>query len=153
MCNNVRVRVAFKSKRAEQAKFVGEKVDYLFRNVVKPSGDEFTYEEVHQGTGISASYLHRLRKGQVANPGREKLESLSRFFGVDVEYWFQPTTYIAAADPQRPFLAVAHRKLDEGNYTPEQIQFIVHVLDYLRGQIQTREGSPPSIEDLGSDKG
>jgi transcriptional regulator with XRE-family HTH domain len=145
--------VVFKSKRAEQAEFVGEKVDHLFRTVRKPSGEEFTYEEVHQGTGISASYLHRLRNKKIANPGREKLEALSTFFGVNVEYWFQPTTSVTTPDPQRPYLAIAHRKLDEGNYTPEQIAFIVQVLDYLREQTQATHPPGSSIKDEKADEG
>lgn len=133
-CISARVRclVGFRSKRAEQAEFIGEKVDYLFRTVRKPTGEQYTNEEVHQATGISAPYLSRLRKKKVSNPGRDVLEALSIFFRVGPEYWFRSGTYITPSEEQQAQVAVIHRKLDEGNYTPEQVRFIAQMLEHLR---------------------
>ena len=139
--------MGFKSKRAEQAAFIGDKVDHLFRTVVKADGNEYSYEEVSRAAGISSSYLHRLRNKKISNPGRDVIQALSTFFGVSVEYWFSPTTYVTEDERRRGQLAVAHRKLDEGAYTPEQLRFIVQMLDHLRAL--TGAPPPPSSPEPG----
>jgi transcriptional regulator with XRE-family HTH domain len=133
--------VGFKSKRAEQATFIGAKVDYLFRTIVSPTGAEYSYEEVSRAAGISGSYLHRLRNSKISNPGRDVIHALSLFFGVNVEYWFSATTYVTEDDQRQAQLAIAHRTLDEGEYTPEQIRFIVQMLEHLR---ELTGGSSPA---------
>ena len=119
-------------KNEEQAQFIGAKVDHLFRTIRSPGGADYSYEDVSRATGISASYLHRLRNNKISNPGRDVIDALSTFFGVRVDYWFSPTTYVTEDDQRHAQLAIAHRKLDEVAYTPEQIRFIVQMLEHLR---------------------
>ncbi len=134
--------MGFKSKRAEQATFIGDKLEYLFRTMRKPSGDEYSFEEVSRATGISPSYLHRLRHKKISNPGRDVIHALSTFFGIGVEYWFSPTTEVTEAQRRQGQLTLVHRTLDAGDYTPEQLRFIVQMLEHLREL--TTPALPPS---------
>ncbi len=138
--------MGFKSKHAEQAAFIGEKLDYLFRTIVSPAGTEYSYEDVSRATHISPSYLHRLRHKKISNPGRDVIQALSQFFGVPVEYWFSPTTYVSADTQRQAHLAIAHRTLDEGEYTPEQIRFIVQMLEHLRELTNAAPGPESPLE-------
>jgi len=73
-------------KRREQAAFISEKVDYLFRHVRDSSGHEYTLEEVAQGIGKPAAHMAELRRGHVAVPGAEVLGAVRDVFGVDRMY-------------------------------------------------------------------
>ena len=68
-----------------------EKIDWLFENLRRPDGKEYTYRDVESGTDkvgyrVSAAYLCNLRKGKCDNPGWLVLRSLAQFFGVSVTY-------------------------------------------------------------------
>lgn len=121
-------------KRAALAAFVGEKVDYLFRHVLHPSGREYTVEEVAQAIGTPTSYVLRLRRGHVANAESEVLGAVSDFFGVDHGYWFRVATYIDGDDPHYPYAARPQREL-----TPGEVAFMVQML----AQVQDRLSAPP----------
>lgn len=78
---------------------LADKLDVLFSTVLSPDGDAYTYSEVAQGTNhvVSASYAWNLRTGKKANPSREKLTALARFFGVQPSYFFEE-------EPIRPWV-------------------------------------------------
>ncbi len=69
---------------------IDEKLRFLFTTHLSPDGDEYTYEEVAQGTGgvISPSYVWNLRNGKKLNPSRSKMEILAKFFDVSPSYFF-----------------------------------------------------------------
>ncbi|MDP3013154.1 MAG: helix-turn-helix transcriptional regulator [Candidatus Subteraquimicrobiales bacterium] len=69
---------------------VDEKLKFLFRTNLSPDGDEYTYEEVSEGTGdvISPSYVWNLKNGKKLNPSRAKMEALAKFFDVSPSYFF-----------------------------------------------------------------
>jgi len=132
-----RCYMRFMSKKREQAAFIGEKVDYLFQHVLKPSGEAYTSEEVGEAIGKPASYVVRLRRKHIHNPGVEVLGALSDFFRVDRMYWFRPTTYIDENDPNYPYADVPQREV-----TPEEVAFVAEILT----RIQQHEGHSNNVE-------
>jgi len=69
---------------------VSEKIDHLFRNVLRADGREFTYDDVEHGTAgrVSRSYIWKLRHGRNRNPSLDVIEAMSAFFHVPPSYFF-----------------------------------------------------------------
>ena len=69
---------------------VAQLVNDLFDTHRKPDGKEYTHKEVSVATGgaIDPSYLSKLRNDKIANPGRDTLLALCRFFRVPPSYFF-----------------------------------------------------------------
>ena len=63
------------------------RLQQLFARVRRPDGRAWTLKEVARETGLSVSYIWRLRSGKTANPTRDVMERLARFFGVPVTYF------------------------------------------------------------------
>jgi ESX-1-secreted protein regulator len=84
-------------ERAEERP-LGERLEHLFRTVLRSDGREYSNEEVaaaiarDQQVGISASYIWYLRTGQRDNPTFKHLNALARFFGVPPAYFFDEQT-------------------------------------------------------------
>lgn len=64
-----------------------ESIRRLFETVRRPDGKAWTLQEVAQRTGLSVSYIWRLRSGRATNPTTLVLERLADFFGVPVSYF------------------------------------------------------------------
>ena len=81
-------------RSGEDRETFSEKLDHLFKTVIKPDGTEYTYEEVEEGTGkaMTASYIWRLRTGKARNPGYRVIKALSDFFNVEPNYFFRDGT-------------------------------------------------------------
>lgn len=69
-----------------------EKVDYLIREVHPRGRGPYTHPEISQATGLSTGVLSALRSGKNANPTKDTLERLARFFGVPVAFFFDDQT-------------------------------------------------------------
>ena len=74
-------------------KTLSQKIDWLFDNIHRPDGKEYTYQEVENATRelgypISAPYIWNLRKGKSDNPSWMVLQTLARFFGISVTYFY-----------------------------------------------------------------
>jgi transcriptional regulator with XRE-family HTH domain len=67
---------------------IGELIEELFRTHRKADGKEYTNKEVCEALDILPSHLSRLRSGKIANPGRDVLVLLCRFFKVPPSYFF-----------------------------------------------------------------
>jgi transcriptional regulator with XRE-family HTH domain len=69
------------------------RLDLLFRTKHPAGAAEPSYQEVADalaqagGPKISSAYLYMLRTGRRANPHRELLTALARYFGVPVSYF------------------------------------------------------------------
>lgn len=67
---------------------LAEKIDKLFRIVLRPDRECYSHEEVatacREATGesFSTTYLWQLRTGRRDNPTKRHLEALAQFFGV-----------------------------------------------------------------------
>ncbi len=55
--------------------------------MTKPDGNEFTAQEIQRGTGITPSYIGRLRSGQANNPTLKVIRALACFFDVPSSYF------------------------------------------------------------------
>lgn len=130
-------RLTMSRQQADQAAFIGEKVDYLFRQVRHPSGREYTVEEVGRALGKPAAYVSRLRRGHVASPGAEVVGALGDFFGVDRMYWFRPVTYLDEHDPNYPYPPRPPREV-----TPEEVEFVAQMVAQLQDRLAAQPGDP-----------
>jgi transcriptional regulator with XRE-family HTH domain len=70
-----------------------DKLDGLFRRVLRPDGKSYSYDDVASaiqaaGTTISGSYIWQLRKGEKDNPTIKHVKALAEFFGVEPVYFF-----------------------------------------------------------------
>jgi len=107
-------------KNEEQARFIGAKVDHLFRTITRPDGKPYTYEQVAEGTGLNFPYLRKPRVRKVASPSRQVLERLTTFFGITPDYWFRTDQTLPADAQERHQLSLLLRKLEQAHLTPEQ---------------------------------
>jgi transcriptional regulator with XRE-family HTH domain len=92
-------------------KSIAELVNDLFRTHRKPDGREYTSSDVSRALNgeLDPTYIAKLRRGGIPNPGRNTLLLLCRFFGVAPSYFFpeldgpQPSDPISEAqeDPLR----------------------------------------------------
>lgn len=71
---------------------VTERLQRLFEMARRPDGKRWTLKQVAEATGLSLSYVWRLRSGKAVNPTRLVLEKLASFFGV-------PVTYLVSTGP------------------------------------------------------
>jgi transcriptional regulator with XRE-family HTH domain len=78
----------------EAGKDFAQRLDDLFKRFTHPDGQEYSYEEVQNGTGkaVTAAYIWRLRTGKATNPGYWVIKALSDFFGVNPNYFFENET-------------------------------------------------------------
>lgn len=120
-----------------RASLYGQKLDTLFKSILPPnSKKEYTLEQVaeglrKQGTPVSLSQIGKIRRGEVDDPGISTLQALSDFFGVDFTYWTSPTTNLSPSTIEESRIARIQRQVAQGDYTPEQLQFIETMLRSL----------------------
>ncbi len=127
-------------KADEQARFIGAKVDHLFRTIRSPSGKPYTYEQVAAGTGLNFSYLRKLRVGKVASPSRQVLERLTTFFGITPDYWFHADQTLPADVQERHHLSRILKKIEQANFSPEQLRHLDAVITaMMQGESPTPE--------------
>ncbi len=73
---------------------LAQKLDQLFKSVLSPDGNEYTYREVTEGinkmgeTKISPAVIWRLRTGEHDDPKKSQLEAIAKFFEVPLEYFY-----------------------------------------------------------------
>ncbi len=137
-------------KNEEQAKFVGAKVDHLFRTITRPDGKPYTYEQVAAGTGLNFSYLRKLRVGKVASPSRKVLERLTTFFGITPDYWFRSDHTLPPDIQERHQLGLLLRKIEQANFTPEQLRQLDAIVNsMIDGSFEASEHMRPEAEQHG----
>lgn len=117
-------------KRADQeySQELALKVNFLFDRFRKPDGAKYTFSEVEQRTKgeVDQSWLWKLAHGQVSRPGLRVLKSISDFFGVDANFWFDELDETALTKVKEDVLALRVRKL-----TPEALQIVLGLIDSL----------------------
>lgn len=62
-------------------------LNYQLATHLSPEGHPYTPSEVSAATGLSESYLSRLRSGKIARPPLERVQKLADFFGVPIGYF------------------------------------------------------------------
>ena len=117
---------------------LAEKIDFLFRTILRPDGREFTYQEVEVGTdrAITGPYIWKLRTGSATNPGFRVLSALSSFFHVPATFFFEnePTDdylqdlQLAAQLRENGIAQIALRAQSLG---PEGRAAVLQMIDYV----------------------
>jgi hypothetical protein len=128
----------------EQADFIGEKVEYLFRQVPHPTGREYTVAEVADAIGTPVSYVADLRGKRISDLGRERMDALNTFFGVDSGYWFRAMNYIDEHDPNYP-----HFDRPEREWTPEDVEMLARMLAHVQAHVAALRGDPGAQDAAG----
>jgi transcriptional regulator with XRE-family HTH domain len=126
-------------------------VDTLFKTHLKPDGQEYSYQEVSQALGreLDPSYLAKVRKGIIKNPGRDALMHLCLFFQVPASYFFPELEALAPAQNTQEeesinTLRVAFRSL---NLSPDVQRYLEGIIAALRNQERASKDQvsvPPS---------
>jgi transcriptional regulator with XRE-family HTH domain len=113
---------------------VAELLDNLFKTRTKLGGKEYSYQEVSDGLNgeLDPTYIAKIRKGRITNPGRNTLLLLCRFFQVPATYFFpeldlQPVSEDLADEQLDEALARRAAKL-----TPEARRHLAALLDILQ---------------------
>ena len=144
VCTEEKQRMGFKSKRSDQAAFIAEKVQFLFATIRAPSGAEYTPEELQEATGIHASTIRRLRNGKIGNPGRDVLEALTNFFGIEPQYWFRAENVLPQAAQAANHIRMLHRQIDAADLTDEQARFVAQMLNQVLESVKNLPGTKAS---------
>ena len=73
-------------------------VDQLFKTHLKADGQEYSYHEVSKALEgeLDPSYIAKVRRGIIKNPGRDALMRLCLFFRVPASYFFPELEELAA---------------------------------------------------------
>lgn len=111
-------------------------VDALFKTHLKPDGQEYSYQEVSQALGkeLDPSYLAKVRRGVIKNPGRDALMHLCLFFQVPASYFFPELEALAPeqqSSEEAPMhsLRMAFRSM---NLSPEIQLYLEGIVTALR---------------------
>ena len=108
-----------------------ELINDLFRNHPRSDGNEYSNQDVARTIGCDASYLGKLRRGIITNPGRDTLLGLARFFSVPINYFFpeiHPNNDVIDPDTQ---VSVALRSIGLNENESSSVQAII---DIIRGK-------------------
>jgi len=97
---------------------VAQLLNDLFRNHLKPDGQEYTNTDVSLALNneISVSALSKLRRGEIPNPSRNVLLLLCQFFGVPASYFFPELERTPTLPSQANVVGVRPRTV--GQITP-----------------------------------
>jgi transcriptional regulator with XRE-family HTH domain len=122
-------------------------VDSLFKTHLKPDGQEYSYQEVSQALGreLDPSYLAKVRRGVIKNPGRDALMHLCLFFQVPASYFFPELAALAPEQQPREeesvqTLRVAFRSM---NLSPDVQKYLEGIIAALRNQDRVSEDQAP----------
>lgn len=106
-----------------------ELIDELFHLHLKGDGTEYTNREVAKVLGCDASYIGKLRRGLITNPGRDTLLGLAKFFGVPITYFFPEMTEAPIDADVQVSVALRSAGLDE-----DERSHIKAIIDMIRGK-------------------
>ncbi len=113
---------------------VAELLDNLFQTHRKAGGKEYSYQEVSDALHgeLNSTYIAKIRKGKIQNPGRNTLLLLCRFFQVPAAYFFPELDDQTTADD------LTDEQLNEvlarrtAGLTPEARKRLAALLDILQ---------------------
>jgi transcriptional regulator with XRE-family HTH domain len=124
-------------------KTTAQLVDDLFKEHRKPDGQEYSYQEVSKALEgeLDASYIAKVRRGVIKNPGRDALMLLCRFFRVPASYFFPELDDLALPEEtidktHMDLIRVGLRSMD---FTPEVQDYLEGIITALRDQRNARE--------------
>lgn len=112
----------------EYAQELAQKINFLFDNFKKPNGERYTFSEVEQRSNgvVDQSWLWKLAHGQVTRPGLRVLKTISDFFEIDSNFWFNELDETSLNRVKQDVLA-----LRAINLSPEALQIVLNLIDSL----------------------
>lgn len=112
---------------------VADLVNQLFETHRHPSGRQFKNKEVeHTLRGeINQAYLSKVRRGLIADPGRNHLLLLCQFFGVPSSYFFPELAPLAADETSQDTL---HAALRSFGLNDEARRYLVGLAEIIRAK-------------------
>lgn len=113
-------------------KSVGELLDDLFKTYTHPSGREYTYQEVSKALDgeLDPTYIAKLRKGKIPNPGRNAVMLLCRFFKVQPNYFFPELQPLHGPEtPKEDSLSFALRSSNIEPHIKRKIEDLIRALE------------------------
>jgi ESX-1-secreted protein regulator len=132
---------------------LSERLDHLFRTVVKPDGSPYSHREAGEAISrdhepISHAYIGQLRSGERDNPTIKHLRGLAAFFGVPVEY-FTRDDIVEQVDKELQLISTLRDLRDNQamrtlivrtrGLSPKSLQSLSDIADRIR----EIEGLPP----------
>lgn len=64
-----------------------DRLNLAFHTITKPDGSEYTSRELEAATGVTPSYIGRLRSGKADNPSLKVILAFAQFFNVNPSYF------------------------------------------------------------------
>ena len=73
---------------------IGQKVEWLFKNIPKANGEQYTNQEIEEGTErlghkVSVPTIWKIRHDKTPNPGYLTLRALALFFRVEPAFFYK----------------------------------------------------------------
>lgn len=73
---------------------IGQKVEWLFKNILKADGSQYTNQEVEEGTEklgykVTVPTIWKIRHDKTRNPGYLTLRALALFFRVEPTFFYE----------------------------------------------------------------
>ena len=120
---------------------IGQKVEWLFNNILKSDGSQYTHQEVEEGTEklgykVTATAIWKIRNHKTRNPGYLTLRALALFFNVRPTFFFEDelseeevtriNNQTILNNPQVHEVALRASKLDD-----KGLDFILNIIKYI----------------------
>jgi len=126
-----------------------DRLNYLFRTRLSPSGVAFTNKQVSEASDgkLSPQYISQLRRGDVSSPGIDKLHAFARVFGVEDSFFFAgASSMYGRGDPRQVDEDTLLREamqhpimrdilLESREYGPDEWAILLEMMGYVRAQI------------------
>lgn len=80
--------------RSDISQTIAERLNWLFDNVLGPTGKPFSHQDVEDGTAalgyrVTTSTIWSIRHNKTPNPGILTLRSVAHFFGVESSFFLR----------------------------------------------------------------
>jgi len=125
---------------------IAKLINELFSSHLKADGQPYTNSEVARALGnrLDATYLSKIRKGQIPNPGRDALSLICEFFQVSPTYFFPELDLQSSPGPRTVRAALRATDL-----TVELQDRLAELILELERQQQVRQPQGGGYEESG----
>ena len=82
--------------KSEMSDVIAERLNWLFDNILNPSGKAYSHQDVEDGTSalgyrVTTSTIWAIRHRKTPNPGVLTLRAIAHFFGVESSLFLRET--------------------------------------------------------------
>lgn len=110
-----------------------DRLNLAFRTVTKPDGSEYTQRELEVATGITPSYIGRLRSGKADNPSLKVIQALAKFFNVQASFFVDDPAVDAKLER-----AIKTQQLVQDEFEDDLMKKILPIIRDLRREHQNK---------------